>query len=82
VKTALSINPRLKVLARVHRVREANELKELGVTELISPEYEASFRFIERLLNVMVLEKDERRRILALVRKDKEIARFNPDQSV
>ncbi|MFC1948048.1 cation:proton antiporter, partial [Chloroflexota bacterium] len=82
IKTALSINPKLKVLARVHRVREANELKELGVTELISPEYEASFRFIKRLLNVMDLKTEERRRILALIRKDEEITEFNPDQSV
>jgi len=81
VKMALSINPRLKVLARVHRIREANELKELGVTELVSPEYEASFRFIKRLLNVMGLEKNERKRILAMVRKDKEITEFNPDQT-
>jgi len=79
VKTALSINPRLKVLVRVHRAREANELKKLGVTELVSPEYEASFRFIKRLLNIMGLEKDERRRILAIVRKDEEIAEYDPD---
>ena len=82
VKTALSINPRLKVLARVHRARDANKLKELGVTELVSPEYEASFRLIKRLLNVMGLEKDERKRILAIVRKNKEIAEFNPDKAV
>ena len=79
VKTALSINPRLKVLVRVHRAREANKLKELGVTELVSPEYEASFRFIKRLLNIMDLEKEERKRILARIRKDKEIAEFDPD---
>lgn len=79
VKTALSINPKLKVLVRVHRVREANELKALGVTELVSPEYEASFRFIKRLLNIMGLEKDERRQILTIVRKDEEIAEFDPD---
>lgn len=79
VKTALSINPRLKVLVRVHRAREANELKKLGVTELVSPEYEASFRFIKRLLNIMGLEKGERRRILSIVRKDEEIAEFDPD---
>jgi len=73
IKNALSINPRLQVMARVHRVREANELKKLGVTEIISPEYEASFRFIKRLLNVMGLESDERRRILATVRKEEKI---------
>ena len=52
------------------------------MTELVSPEYEASFRFIKRLLNVVGLEKDERRRILAMIRKDEEIAEFNPDQAV
>jgi len=79
VKTALSINPGIKVLVRVHHAREANELKELGVTELVSPEYETSFRLIKRLLNIIGLEKDERKRILAKVRKDKEIAEFDPD---
>jgi CPA2 family monovalent cation:H+ antiporter-2 len=79
VETALSINPMLKVLVRVHHIREANELKELGVTELVSPDYEASFRFIKRLLNIMGLEKDERKRILARIRKDKEITEFDPD---
>ena len=81
-KAALSINPKLKILARVHRVREADILKGLGVTELVSPEYEASFRFIKRVLNILDLGKEERRRILSLVRKDEEIAEFNPDQSV
>ena len=81
-KAALSINPELKILARVHRAKEANMLKGLGITELVSPEYEASFRFIKRLLNIIGLEKKERRRVLALVRRDKEIAEFNPDEFV
>ena len=81
-KTALSLNPRIKILARVHRVKEADALRELGVTDLVSPEYEASVRFIKRLLNIVGLEKQDRRRILALVRKDEEIAEFNPDESV
>jgi CPA2 family monovalent cation:H+ antiporter-2 len=79
-KVALDINPKLNIFARVHRTKEAGELRRLGVTELISPEYEASFRFIERLLNIMCPEKDERRRILALVRKDEEITEFCPDE--
>ncbi len=81
VKIALKINPKLKVLARVHRLKEAEELKELGVTELVSPEYEASFRFIKRLLNIAGFEKAERKRILSLVRRDKQITEFNPDRS-
>jgi CPA2 family monovalent cation:H+ antiporter-2 len=81
-KVALHLNPELKILARVHRVREADILKGLGVDELVSPEYEASFRFIKRLLNISLLDKEERKRILALIRRDEEIAEFNPDQSV
>ena len=81
-KVALSINPKLVILARVHRLKEAEALKELGITELVSPEYEASFRFIKRLFNIVGLDKEARKRNLALVRKDKEIAEFNPDQEV
>jgi CPA2 family monovalent cation:H+ antiporter-2 len=79
VKTALNINPNLKNLVRVHHAKEANELKELGVIELINPDYEASFRLIKRLLNIMGLEKDNRKRILAKIRKDREIVEFDPD---
>jgi len=82
VKTALSINPRIKILARVHRAKEANELKGLGVTELVSPEYEVSFRFINRLLNVMGLKAEDKRQILSVIRKDEEIIEFNPDQTM
>ena len=81
-KVALSINPSLEILARVHRLREAEALKKLGVTELISPEYEASFRFIERLLHIVGFEKMDQKRILTTVRKDEEIAEFNPDQII
>lgn len=81
-KIALSINPELKIIARVHRAREADILKGLGITELVSPEYEASYRFIKRLLHISRLDKEERKRILALVRRDEEIAEFNSDQSV
>lgn len=81
-KHALSINPNLSILARVHRNREVDELKKLGVLELISPEYEASFRFIKRLLNIAGVDTDERRRILATLRENKEITEFDSDQSV
>jgi CPA2 family monovalent cation:H+ antiporter-2 len=80
VKHALSINPNLSILARVHRRKEAEELSSLGVAELVSPEYETSFRFIKRLLNVMTLDSKDRKRILALVRKDEEIVEFSPDE--
>ena len=50
VKNALALNPKLNVVARVHRSKESELLKGLGVSELISPEYEASFEFLHRTL--------------------------------
>ena len=80
VKTALVINPRLNIVARVHRTREAELLKSLGVEELVSPEYEASFRFLKRILAVVGLKKADRKRVLALMRQDEGIAEFSSDQ--
>ena len=67
-KVALQLNPNLKILARVHHNREAQNLKNLGVTELIDPEYEASFRFTKRLFNIVGLDKDTRKHMLAAMR--------------
>jgi len=80
-KIALSINPHLQILARFHRSKEADTLKELGVLELISPEYEASFRIIKRLLNIMGLEKTERKRVLTKVRSDNKITSEDHEES-
>jgi monovalent cation:H+ antiporter-2, CPA2 family len=70
VKNALSINPKLKILARIHRQKDAQKLRNMGVIELINPEYEASFRFIKRLLNIENLDKAERKRILSEFRNE------------
>jgi len=82
VKTALTINPRLKIVARVHRTKEAELLKSLGVAELVSPEYEASFRFLERLLHVFGLKKADRKQVLAKMRQDEQIIEFSPDEEI
>jgi len=79
VKTALRLNPRLKVVARVHRTREADLLKSLGVTELISPEYEASLEFMRRILSVSDWKGADIKRTLDTVRQDQEITKFSPD---
>jgi len=68
VKVALLLNPDIVILARASRKKEAEELKRLGVTELIIPEREAGYKFIKRLLKVAGLEKEERRRVLDIVR--------------
>ena len=74
VKTALRINPKLKIVARVHRVREAESLKSLGVTELVSPEYEASLEFLRRILSVSGWKRPDIKQALAIVEQDQEIA--------
>ena len=79
-ETSLSINPKLKVVARVHRTREAELLKNLGVVELVSPEYEASFEFLRRILSISGWKKADQKQILAIMRQDEEITEFNPEE--
>jgi Trk K+ transport system NAD-binding subunit len=76
VKNALAINPKLKILARYHNARELKSLKVLGVTELINPEYEASFRFLKQLLKISGVEKQDRRTIVDSVRQDSRTSQF------
>jgi len=69
VRNALRINPELKLLARYHNEREAKILKSLGVTELISPEYEAGFKFLKQLLKISGITKEDRQVIVDEVRQ-------------
>ena len=80
VRAALQINPKLNIVARVHRTREAELLKSMGVTELISLEYEASLEFLKRTLAVSGWGKADVRRILPIVQEDREIVEFSPDE--
>ncbi len=73
IKAALSINPKLKVVARVHRLREAELLKNLGVVELVNPEYEASLEFLRRILALSGLKQTEQKEAIAMIEQDKEI---------
>jgi len=69
VRNALRINPKLKVLARYHNEREAKILRSLGVTELISPEYEAGFKFLKQILKISGVSKEDRQVIVDEVRQ-------------
>ena len=80
VRVALEINPDLNIVARVHRTREVELLKSMGVTELISPEYEASLEFLKRTLAVSGWGKADVRRILPIVQEDQEIVEFSSDK--
>ncbi|MDD5093472.1 MAG: cation:proton antiporter [Dehalococcoidia bacterium] len=77
VRTALALSPNIQVLARVHRTGEANVLQRIGVSEMVSPEYEASFRLLKRLLNISGLKADERKQILSRMREKESIAKFS-----
>ncbi len=74
VKNAVSINPKLKIIARVHRKREADTLRRLGVTGLVSPEYEASFEFLNLALSSIGYNTDKATEILRRMRQGEEIS--------
>ena len=80
VQTALRFNPKLKIVARVHRARDAELLKSLGVEELVSPEYEASLEFIERILSVTGWQEADIEQTLATLQEGKEIEEFSSDE--
>jgi len=82
VKTALQINPRLRIVARVHRAREADQLKSLSGVELVSPEYEASLEFLRRVLKASGLKKGEIQRALPITEKERELVEFSPNEEV
>ena len=82
VKAALEINPDLKIIARVHRAREAEILKKIGITELISPEYEASLEFIRRTLAASGLKKADIKQALPIIEQDREVVEFSTEEEV
>lgn len=79
VKTALSINPNLKIVARVHRSREADLLKKMGVRELVSPEFEASLEFLRQVLTAVEWTETDISRALAAVRRGSKASEFTPE---
>jgi len=79
VKTAMELNPRLKVVARVHREREARSLQDLRGVELVSPEYEASLEFVRRVLKASDWKQSDIQKTMPLVEKDAEFVEFAGD---
>ena len=77
VKNALRITPNLEIVARVHRKKESEVLESLGVSELISPEYEASFEFIRRTLASIGWSRTRIQQAMSKLRYDEEIVEFS-----
>ncbi|HTY82028.1 MAG TPA: cation:proton antiporter, partial [Dehalococcoidales bacterium] len=51
VRNAKRINPKLDIVVRVHRDADAEQLKDIGVTELVMPFFEGSLEMIRHTLH-------------------------------
>jgi CPA2 family monovalent cation:H+ antiporter-2 len=69
VRNALKINPKLDVVARVHRDRDAELLKGAGVTELVMPYFEGSLEMIRHTLHRFGMSSTEIQYILNNLRQ-------------
>ena len=67
-RNALRINPRLDIVARVHRDADAELLKGIGVSELVRPEFEASLEITRHTLHRFGLTSIEVQHILTGLR--------------
>ncbi len=59
VENARRMNPRLDVVARIHRDEDTEELRNLGVAELVRPELEAGLEIIRHTLHRFGLTTQE-----------------------
>jgi CPA2 family monovalent cation:H+ antiporter-2 len=74
VKAARAINPGLKIIARVHRVKDGETLLKMGVQDLVSPEYEASLEFLRKTLIATGHTRSDTNKIMTAAAMDKKVA--------
>jgi CPA2 family monovalent cation:H+ antiporter-2 len=70
-RNALSINPRLDIVARVHRDIDAELLKGIGVSEIVRPEFEVGLEITRHTLHRFGVSGPEVRIILSGLREGK-----------
>lgn len=70
-RNALRINPRLDIVARVHRDVDAELLKGIGVSEIVRPEFEAGLEVTRHTLHRFGLSGPEIQLILTGLREGK-----------
>jgi CPA2 family monovalent cation:H+ antiporter-2 len=68
-RNALRLNPKIDIVARVHRDSDAVSLKGIGVAELVRPEFEASLEITRHTLHRLGLTSVEIQRILTGLRE-------------
>ena len=69
-RNALSLNPKLDIVARVHFEEEADALRGLGVTEMVRPEFEAGLEMVRHTLHRFGLSGTEIQYILTGLREE------------
>jgi CPA2 family monovalent cation:H+ antiporter-2 len=69
-RNALKINPKLDIVARVHRDSDGDMLKDVGVTELVLPFFEGSLEMIRHTLHRFGMSSMEIQYILNKLRED------------
>jgi CPA2 family monovalent cation:H+ antiporter-2 len=69
VANARRINPRLDIVARVHREEDSEGLRELGATEMVRPEVEAGLEIIRHTLHRFGLTTQEIQYIVNMLRE-------------
>jgi CPA2 family monovalent cation:H+ antiporter-2 len=72
-RNALRINPRLDIVARVHRDVDAELLKGIGVSEVVRPEFEASLEITRHTLHRFGISAPEIQLILTGLREGKTV---------
>jgi len=70
-RNALRINPKLDIVARIHRDADAELLKGIGVSELVRPEFEVSLEITRHTLHRFGLTTIEIQHILSGLRGGK-----------
>ncbi len=70
VRNALKINPKLDIVARVHRDSDGETLRDAGVTELVLPFFEGSLEMIRHTLHRFGMSSTEIQYILNKLRED------------
>lgn len=79
LKMAREINPDLHMIVRAHRGKDAKALRDLGVVELVSPEFEASFRFLKSIFAAFNIQKHDRELLLDKLREGVKDTPFSGD---
>ena len=71
LKSAKDINPNIDIVARSHSDREIDLLTQLGVTEVVQPEFEAALEMGRQILNTLGENEREVTSVIQDIRTDR-----------